>query len=137
MNYSDNVQIVRQLYIAYGQGDVESMLTLLTENVEWHFVGHSQDIPYAGHYQGQEAVATLFALLTDTCELHLFGPLQIMASGSHVVVLGHERVRVRPTDRFFETEWAHWFTLKDGKIERWQEFHDTATIAAAFRPVIS
>jgi hypothetical protein len=40
---------------------------------------------------------------------------------------------VKSTGHIFETDWAHLFTIHDGKISRLQEFYDTATVAAAFR----
>lgn len=62
-----------------------------------------------------------------------FQPLQFIAQGDTVVVLGREKVKVKATGKTFETHWAHAFTVKGGKIAKVQEYTDTATIAAAFR----
>jgi hypothetical protein len=132
MGMSDNVQIVRHLYMAFGQGDIAGIFDLLAEDVDWHFVGRPQDVPYAGHRLGHEAMFRFFNLMTELCEVHEFGPREIICSGDHVIVLGHERIRVRHADRFFETDWLHLFTVREGKIVQLREFHDTATLAAAF-----
>jgi ketosteroid isomerase-like protein len=56
-----------------------------------------------------------------------------MAFDDKVLALGNERVAVRATGKIFETEWAHLFTMQDGKIVKLREYYDTATMAAAFR----
>lgn len=49
-------------------------------------------------------------------------------------VLGrHEDNRVRATGKEYFTRWVHLYTLKDGLIVGFEEFADTAAIAAAFR----
>jgi ketosteroid isomerase-like protein len=130
---NSNVQIVQQLYEAFGRGDAPAILNTLDENVDWYFVGKAEDVPFAGHYQGHQGMITFFSTVAQTAEVHEFGPREIMAFDDKVLVLGHERVRVRATDRIFETDWAHLFTIQGGKIVRLREYYDTATMAAAFR----
>jgi ketosteroid isomerase-like protein len=36
MNEDANIQAVQQLYEAYGQGDIETILQALADDVEWH-----------------------------------------------------------------------------------------------------
>ncbi len=42
-------------------------------------------------------------------------------------------MRVKATGRSYETEWAHVFTLREGKIVEFREFADSAAVAEAFR----
>ncbi len=44
-----------------------------------------------------------------------------------MVVLGWEKTVARDTGKPFECEWAHVFTVKDGKVNRWRGFFDTAS----------
>ncbi len=130
---SANVQVVEQLYTAFGGGDVPGILGVLSEDVDWLFVGRPQDVPFAGPRRGHQQMIEFFTIVGQTVEVFEFGPSEIMAFDDKVLVLGHERVRVRATDKIFETDWAHLFTIQDGKIVRLREFYDTATIAAAYR----
>ena len=41
-------------------------------------------------------------------------------------MLGHERGRVKATDRIVKAEWVQVFTLRDGKISHYREYNDTA-----------
>ena len=128
-----NVQVVRRFYMAEGQDDWETVLALLREDVSWQVSARPQHIPFAGSHQGHEAVLTYLETLRQTVERHEFGPREIMTTGEHVLVVGHERGRVKQTDRFYETEWVHLFKVQGGQIIQLREFYDTATVAAAFR----
>jgi ketosteroid isomerase-like protein len=50
-----------------------------------------------------------------------------------VLALGDERMRVKATGRTYETEWAHVFTVREGKVMEFCEYADTAAVAEAFR----
>lgn len=128
-----NVQVVRRFYMAEGQDDWDAVLALLREEVNWHVSARPQTIPYAGHHQGHEAVLAYLDTLRQTVERHEFGPREIIPAGEQVVVVGHERGRVKSTDRFYETEWVHLFTVQGGQITQLREFYDTASVAAAFQ----
>lgn len=128
----ENVQIVQDLYAAFGRGDVTTILELLDEAVDWHFNGRSQDIPFAGHWLGREKMIKFFRTVGLTCDVLEFGPDEIITLGDHILSLGYERVRVKATGRIFETKWAHLFTVRDDKIIRLREYYDTAAMAEAF-----
>ena len=129
---NENIQVVQDLYAAFGRGDVPTLLELLAEDVDWFFNGRSQDIPYAGRWQGQEEMMDFFRIVGETCDVLSFGPNEVVALGEHILSLGHERVRVRATGREFETDWAHLFTVQNGQVVRLREFYDTAVMAQAF-----
>lgn len=128
----ENVQVVQDLYAAFGRGDVPALLGLLAEDVDWFFNGRSQDIPYAGRWQGRQEMVDFFRTVGETCEVLAFGPNEVITLGEHVLSLGHERVRVRATGHEFETDWAHLFTVQNGQVARVREFYDTAVMAQAF-----
>ncbi len=125
------VDVVQRTYEAVGRGDVPAVLDLLTDDVEWTLYGPSL-IPFAGTRHGHEGVAEFFAAVGGTLEFEQFEPREFVARGDTVVVVGQERSLVKPTGRTFEQEWAHVYTLRDGKIARFRAFEDTATLADAF-----
>lgn len=128
----ENVQVVQDLYAAFGRGDIPGVLDLLAEDVDWHFNGRSEDIPFAGRWQDRAAMMDFFQIVGETCEVLAFGPNEVIALGEHVLSLGHERVRVRATGHEFESDWAHLFTVQNGAVVRVREFYDTAVLAQAF-----
>ena len=128
-----NVQIVQQGYAAFGRGDVPALLEMLTDDVEWVGAGSAEALPWAGRRRGREQVGQFFQALGGTLEFESFQPRQFIAQGDAVVVLGTERVRVRSNGRVVDTDWAMVFTLRDGKIARFRDYHDTAPMQAALR----
>ena len=131
MSDKTNTEVVQQAYDAFGQGDIPALLNLLTDDVEWSLPGPSV-IPWAGTRHGHEGVTEFFSMLGKTLEFEQFEPREFVAQGDTVVVLGHERSLVKAMGRMFEQEWAHVYTLRDGKIAKARFFGDTAATVAAF-----
>jgi uncharacterized protein len=128
---TNNIDIVRQTYAAVGRGDISSVLALLTDDVEWTLQGPAS-IPFAGTRRGHEGAAEFFTLVGQNLEFEVFEPYEVIAQGDTVVALGRERSRSTATGRTVTQEWAHVYTLQEGKISRFRAFEDTATLEAAF-----
>ena len=129
---SDNLGIVRKIYEAFGKGDLATILNLLADGVDWAYPG-PKDIPFGGSWHGRDRVAQFFAAVGEHLEVLDFGVGQFIAQEDTVVVLGHERMRVKTTGRVYETEWAHVYTLRQGRVERFREYANSAAVAEAFR----
>ncbi len=133
MNEQENVKAVERIYTAFGQGDIQAMLNMLAEDIDWLFPGPA-DIPFAGRYRGREQVAQFFKIVGETIEIEQFEPQEFITKGDKVVVLGHEQMRVKSSGRTSETDWVHVFTLRNGKVVKIHElYYDIAAIVAAFR----
>jgi uncharacterized protein len=130
MSEQTNVAVVQQAYEAFGRGDIPGVLELLTDDVEWTMQGPSV-IPFAGTFRGREGIAEFFTLLDETLEFEQFEPRKFVGQGDTVVVVGYERGLVKPTGRTFEHEWAHVYTLRDGKIATGLFLEDTAALVDA------
>lgn len=128
MSDQENIRVVKEDYAAFGRGDIESILSSLAPTVEWVLPGPSR-IPTAGRFKGIIAVAEWFETLAATEETLEFAPKQFFAGGDMVVVLGHYRARVKSTGLVTDFDWVHVFTMKDGKVTKWEEFYDTALVA--------
>ena len=132
MSEQANEQVVQRLYAAFGRGDVAGVLDTLAEDIEWRIAGPSE-LSYAGVHRGRDEVAKFFETLGQAQEFEVFEAQEYFARGDKVVVLGHERQRVKATGLTVETEWAQVFTLAGGKIAKFHNFVDTHAVAAAHR----
>jgi hypothetical protein len=130
MSEQANLQVVQEAYAAFGRGDLPGLLNLLTEDVDWR---HPQpnDIPWGGNRRGHEEVTQFFIALGSTIDVDAFEPREFIAQGDKVVVTGYERMKVKSNGRVYETNWAHLFTVRDGKIAGFYEYTDTAAIVTA------
>jgi ketosteroid isomerase-like protein len=133
MNMNASVARVQEAYAAFGAGDIDKLLGLMTPDVVWEFPD-SEAIPWAGRFTGPGEVGRFFASLVEHSEPEQFEPLQFVASENRVVVLGRERFRVRSTGRTWACEWAHAFTLRGDRIAGFREYTDTAAVVRAFDP---
>ena len=129
---STPTQFAQQAYVAFGRGDVEGILALLTDDVQWRFVA-SAGIPYAGGYTGKLQVRGWFSTLAESDDIQKFEPREFLEGPDHVTVLGWEQTKPRPNGKVFESEWVHVFTIKNDKISRWIGTLDTAAYVAAGR----
>lgn len=131
MNAAENVNVVHECYAAFGLGDLERMLATLATDLVWELPASSV-IPWAGRFEGHEGFTRFLTALGTYADAESFEPRHFIADGEYVVVLGRERFRVKSTGKTWTTEWAHAFTVVDGKITTFYEHTDTAAIAAAF-----
>jgi ketosteroid isomerase-like protein len=132
MSEQDNVLLVRQAYENFKTGNLKAVLDIFSESVEW-IQPQVERIPFSGKRTGRDQVAQFFAMMTDAQQPVRFEPQEFIAQGDRVVALGQYRWRVKATGREWESDWAHVYTIRDGKVTRFQEYTDTALAAVAHR----
>ena len=71
-----------------------------------------------------------FQSLDGIVAIQRFEPTAFIADGDRVLVLGSETARVKATGKVLEIEWAHAFTLSNGKVTAFHEYVDTAAVMA-------
>jgi uncharacterized protein len=132
-NFYDNVQLVQQIYAAFGKGDVATIAQHLAPDATFSFEGGSGEVPWHGPWRGSEEVSRFFAAIAANVEFEAFEPLAFTAGPDNVAVRLHLRYRVRSTDRRVDEQQVHWWTLTDGKVHTLTHFEDTAQVLAAAR----
>src|ERR1700722_17311142 len=130
MSEQTNVQVVQKAYAAFQRGDIQTILNSLSDDVEW--IAPAVE-PVRGTYRGRDRVAHFFQQVSEISEFSSFEPREYVAQGDRVIALGSYKATVRSTKKEYECDWAMSFTFRDGKISKFQEFTDTATVAAALQ----
>ena len=132
MSEQQNLEIIRRGYDAFGHGDIDTLLSLFDEQIEWVTPGPAE-LPIAGRRTGRQQVAEFFGVLDSVLEIQRFEPTSFTAQGDQVIVTGSDTARVKATGKVLDGAWAHVFTLKDGKVTRMQEYTDTAELVSELR----
>jgi ketosteroid isomerase-like protein len=132
MSEKENTEVVRNVFEAFGRGDIQGLLSLLAEDVVW-FIPGPAEVPFAGERRGHEGALQFFQTLGGAVEFERFEPREFVAQGDKVVAVGFERGRVKATGRTFDNPWALVFTLRDGRVAEFRGYEDTAAVAEAFR----
>lgn len=131
MNEQENVKIVQEGYRLFLSGDIENLMPHYSEDVEYIVPGPSDLSPIAGRYVGKEQVKQFYSKVGATFEFSEFQPQEMIAQGDKVIVLGHYRGKTRSSGQPLNIQWIHVFQLRDGKVNRFQIYEDTATVVAA------
>jgi ketosteroid isomerase-like protein len=133
MSEAQNTKVVQDAYAAFLRSDVDTLLGLMTDDVQWEPVlGAGPHVPFAGPRAGKPKVGEFFQLVAGNLDFEQFEPREFIAQDDKVVTLGHYRAVTRTTGKRFESDFAMVFTLRDGKVSRFQEFTDSAGINASF-----
>jgi len=128
---SNNADIIRNVYDAFGKGDIPTVLGSMDPNVEWR---EADGFPYAGTYVGPDAVLQgVFMRLGSEWDGFRAEPDEVLDAGDTVVGLGYYSGRYKATGKEFRAQFAHVFKLRDGKIVKFQQYTDTALVQAALR----
>lgn len=116
-----NIELVKKGFEAFTAGDVEKMMSLLDDDIEWVQPG---DSAISGTYHGKGEFGELLSRMAKKSTT--VTPHHFLADGDTVVVLSETT-----TDN--ETsEAAQVFTLRNGKTVRVQGYVDTALMERVF-----
>ena len=135
-NERENVQLVQQMFAAFGQGNIPAGLETLAENVEWQSPvtrTAPREITWAKPRHGPQEVAAFFQELSEKVQIETMEALSFTAQADRVIVEGKNRGTVRSTGRSYEHDWVMVFIIRDKKIVRHRHYYDTSDVVAAFR----
>jgi ketosteroid isomerase-like protein len=131
MTEQDNVAVVRRAYENFKGGNIGGILDSLTDEVDWR-LPEIEGASFSGERRGRESVGGFFSQLAESQESVSFEPREFVAQGDKVVALGTYLWRVKKNGREYGGDWAHVFTVHDGKITGFHEFMDSAAARVAY-----
>ncbi len=128
-----NLLTVKEIYEAFGKGDVPTILSKLADDVDWELWEDNSvqkaDVPYLRNKKGVEGVIEFFQ---EVAKLGIteFKVLSVM-EGTNQVAAEIEIV----TANFSDEEIHLWTFNEDGKVSRFRHYVDTAKHIAAAEKV--
>jgi uncharacterized protein len=124
-----NTDMVQGAYAAFEVGDVPGVLGVLAEDVEWI---EAEGFPTAGTYRGHDQVVQgVFMPLVQDYEGFTVKPELFVAEGDVVVSVGWYEGRFKATGKVARARFAHVWTIRDGKVARFEQIVDSATFNQA------
>lgn len=126
-----NERLLRQVYQAYTEGQVDHIYPILTQDVTWSVAGDPKIQPYTGTFKGESGVRDFFGIMRHEWSIERY-------SVDDVVSQNDERFVVRSTARARNLETGrttdYWkldvIVMKNGKLISYEEFNDTAALLA-------
>ena len=132
MANQDSLNIVQQAYDNFKTGNIPALFDQMDSAVNWQL----PEIPGArisGKREGVDGVKEFFTTLAADQEVVTFEPRRFISQGDTVIALGDYEWTVKATGKNFKSDFAHVFTVRDGKIASFQEFMDSSGVADAYR----
>jgi ketosteroid isomerase-like protein len=127
-----NITVIpQQAYEAFQRADIAAVLSTLADEVEW-IIPTIDNVSFSGPRRGRAQVAEFFSALAEQQEALRFEPKEFIAGEEKVVALGSYEWKVKATGKTWRSDFAHVFTIRDGKVVRFEEFTDSAAAAAAY-----
>lgn len=124
-----NVQLIEQLYDAFGRGDIGAVLGAFDSDIEWI---SSEGAPYPGTFHGPDAVLqNVFMRIGSEWDGFRVDMTEFVDGGDTVVALGRYSGTYRATGKPMSAGVAHVWTLRAGRIVRYLQYADTRKMAEA------
>ncbi|MEQ8704457.1 MAG: nuclear transport factor 2 family protein [Phaeodactylibacter sp.] len=131
---TENVAVIDGLYQAFAKGDIPAALEPMDADIVWN---EAESFPYADKnpYVGPEAVLNgVFARIGAEWEYWNLTDIELHdVSGNKVLATLRYNAKHKATGKTIDSQTAHLWTLRDGKIIAFQQFTDTKQAAAAVR----
>lgn len=125
----DNVKLLKDLYSAFGRGDIPSVLGAMSPTIKWHQAEGNPYRPSGEPWIGPDAVLNeLFMRLGGEWNGFTVVPRSFHNAGDTVVVEGRYTGTFKATGKSMDTQVCHVWDVKDGKVIRFQQYVDTAKL---------
>ncbi len=123
---AENVKTVEGMYAAFAKGDIPTVLAAMDPQVEWW---EAENFIYAdgNPYVGPEAVVQgVFMRIGMEWDNFAVTPTEVLDAGDIAIGYGYYSGTYKQTGKQARAQFAHFFTFRDGKVVKFQQYTDTA-----------
>jgi uncharacterized protein len=120
-----NTSTVREIYEAFGRGDVPAILNKLDDNIEWETQNPVSGVPWLQSRRGKANIAAFFESLAPL-KITRFEPHTFFESGDKIFVLIAFEAINREKNYSFPNNGHLWQFNSAGKVTRYDHITDTA-----------
>jgi uncharacterized protein len=126
----EDVEILRNAYEALNEGDIERALAVLDDDAEW---SEHSDLPEAGVYRGRDAIRTFLERFLESWQDFDQEVEELITGDGCVLLMLRSRVRGKGSGINVEAQYAHLWTMKDGRGVRVDAYFDRDEALRALR----
>ena len=129
-----NSERIALIYEAFGRGDIESIVSHFSDEIEWEYSGADTPVPWLKPRSGIESTIGFFAAVNESVEFSKFEPKVILDGPDVVVALLDVAFTVKATGRNVdERDEIHVFRFNtEGKITGFRHGVDSYAHYLAF-----
>ena len=119
--------LVRRMYAAFAAADIGVILELADPAIE---VIQAEELPWGGHHRGHDGFGAFMLGLIGSIESTVTHH-ELFAAGDRVVQVGRTAGTVKSNGAPFDIPEVHVWTLRDGRVVRFEAYIDTPAMLAA------
>ena len=126
---AENVDVVKGIYHAFATGDVPAVVAAMSPDIEWN---EAENFPYSdgNPYRGPEAIlGGVFARIGGEWDGFSVDHEEFFDAGDTVIMTGRYTGSHKGSGQDMNPQVAHFWTLEDGKVVRFQQLVDTLAVA--------
>lgn len=128
-----NVDVVFGAFEAFGAGDLEGVLSFISDDAAWEVNGPVAAAPeYYGRFDGKDAIRAWFNNMAQMFPDQNNDLEEVLAVGDDVVLVGREHGTLN-TGKPYDENFVLIFGVEDGKIVSMRGFEDSSAIVDALR----
>jgi ketosteroid isomerase-like protein len=126
-----NVQYARDIYAAFGRGDIPAVMGKFHPEIEWREAEGNPYEPAGTAWVGSQAILEkLFMRLGSEWNGFTVTVRTLHDAGEHVVMEGRYTGTYKPSGRRIDAQVCHVLRFRDGKLLSFQQYVDTAQLQA-------
>jgi len=125
----NNVDIVKNLYAAFGRGDIQTVLGMMDPEIEWYEAEGHPYMPTGKPWVGPDTILkNLFMRFGTEWDGVAVHPAVFHDAGDDVVVEGRFSGTHKQTGKSANLQICHLWSVKDGRATAFRGFTDTAQL---------
>lgn len=129
----DNSEFAQRLRLAMDEGDRSAIHSVIADDCVLQISGSPEALPFAGTYTKADVIAGRVPRDDEYCEVHsLQMNVWLREPNRKYAVLCHKKATVHSTQKSFEHDYVVLIEVAEGKLKKWQQFHDTHDLVRAF-----
>ena len=121
----ENTDLVRNLYAAFGRGDLDEVFQIFTDDITFNLAENSPYDAGKPHVGRQEIVENVFTRIGGETEGFTIVPEAIHDAGDVVVVQGRYKGKNLNTGLAIDLQMCHIWTIRGGRLARMDQYLDT------------
>jgi ketosteroid isomerase-like protein len=120
---------IRKIYAARVVGNVDAMMGAMAPDVDFGLAGDPQASPVVGRLRGSDKLRTQLTKLVDGFRFNAYEIVNVVVDGSNAAVHARANITSTVTGQTVDMELADFFEFKDGSVNSFLQFCDTAMAA--------
>jgi ketosteroid isomerase-like protein len=128
----DNVRLLKNLYEAFGRGDIPAVLGGMSPDIKWYSAEGNPYMRSGDPWVGPDAILNnLFMKIATEWDGFTVHTKSFHGAGDSVIVEARYTGTYKPTGKSIDAQVCHVWDVKDGKVSRFQQYMDTAQLQDA------